>query len=51
MSKTILVEWPGLFFWLRDPLFSNSEHILQNAAILLYPRTGAGLEKENCTDW
>jgi len=32
MSKTILVEWPGLFSRLGDPHFSHSEHILQNAA-------------------
>ena len=28
----IIIEWPDLFFRLGDPLFSNSEHILQNAA-------------------
>ena len=37
MSKTILVEWPGL-------LFSNSEHILQNAAKFYPPKNVSSMQ-------
>ena len=52
MSKMILVEWPGLFFWLGDLLFSNSEHILQNAAKFYPPKNvSSTAAKQAASKW